>query len=156
MAKENNKTARLPLPPAILMAIFLIVALLFGWKLPIPVPFPVWMKLVGWAISLGGIGIGFSAVRTMEKAHTSPDPDKPTSEIVKQGPYRLSRNPIYLSYVMFVIGLPLAIGYYWGAILAPIVVDAYDRLIIAREETYLEHIFGQKYLEYKSSVRRWL
>ena len=156
MPKEQNQTAGIPIPPPLLMAIFLIVALLFGWKLPIPIPFPGWMKLVGWALLLLGLGLGASAIRSMRKAHTSPDTSKPSTDIVMDGPFRYSRNPIYLSFVLTVISLPLIFGYYWGAILSPITMDAYNRLIIEREETYLERRFNQKYLDYKSRVRRWL
>ena len=156
MPKENKKNAGLPIPPPLLMAIFLVVALLFGWKLPIPIPFPAWMKITGWGLSLAAIGIGLSAVRAMRKAHTSPDPRTPTSAIVSAGPFRFSRNPIYLSFVLVLISLPLIFGYYWGAILAPVAIDAYNRLIIEREETYLEQQFKQVYLDYKSRVRRWL
>ena len=156
MAKESKETAGLPVPPPLLMVIFLVVAFVFGWKLPVPIPCPVWMKMIGWLIILGGLGAAFSAVRTMTQAHTSPDPHTPTSALVKQGPYRYSRNPIYLGFLLLMIGLPLTFGFYWGAILSPVLVDAYNRLIIEREEAYLERKFGQEYIEYKSKVRRWL
>jgi protein-S-isoprenylcysteine O-methyltransferase Ste14 len=154
--EESKKTAGLPVPPPLLMVIFLIVAFLFGWKLPVPIPFPAWMEFVGWLIIFCGLAAAFSAVRAMTQAHTSPDPHTPTSALVRQGLYRYSRNPIYLGFVLLMIGLPLIFGFYWGAILSPVLVDAYNRLIIEREEAYLERKFGQEYLEYKSKVRRWL
>ena len=156
MPKENQKTAGLPFPPSLLMGIFLVVALLFGWKLPIPIPCPWWMKAIGYVLTLCSLGIYLSAGQAMKKAHTSSDPSTPTSAIVTEGPYRFSRNPIYLSFVLIVISLPLILGYYWGAILAPVAIDAYNRLMIEREEIYLEQQFKPTYPEYKSRVRRWL
>ncbi|HEY3313360.1 MAG TPA: isoprenylcysteine carboxylmethyltransferase family protein [Anaerolineales bacterium] len=156
MTIENKETAGLPLPPPLLMGIFLVVALIFGWALPVPIPSPVWMRVIGMVILFGGFGLAISAVRTMMLSQTSPDPHTPTSAIVTRGPYKFTRNPIYLGFVLIVIGLPLVLGFYWGAILSPIVIDAYNRLIITREEAYLERKFGQQYLEYISRVRRWL
>jgi protein-S-isoprenylcysteine O-methyltransferase Ste14 len=138
------------------MGIFLVVALLFGWKLPVPIPCPWWMQALGALILLAGLACAFSAVRTMFHTHTSPDPRTPVNAIVSDGPYQFTRNPIYLGFVLIVIGVPLAFGWYWGAILSPVVVDAYNRLIIEREEAYLERKFGALYLSYKTRVRRWL
>jgi protein-S-isoprenylcysteine O-methyltransferase Ste14 len=156
IVKNNKDTARLPIAPPMIMAISLGVALIFGWKLPIPIPFPAWMKFCGWAILLGGLGSGLSALRALMSAKTSPDPGTPTAALVQKGPYRFSRNPIYLGYVLVVIGLPLLFGYYWGAILAPVAIDSFNRFIISREEIYLAEKFGQEYQEYKARVRRWI
>lgn len=156
MTKDPNDTVRLPVQPPLLMAIFLAVALIFGWKLPIPIPFPGWMQIVGWMVILSGLGLAFSAVDAMRRAGTSPDPRKPTTGLATSGPYQLSRNPIYLGYVAVVIGIPLIFGAYWGIVLAPVVVDAYNRLVIDREENYLKRKFGQQYTDYLAKVRRWL
>jgi protein-S-isoprenylcysteine O-methyltransferase Ste14 len=138
------------------MFIFLIVALLFGWFLPLPIPRPWWVRLAGGLITLCGLWLARNAVRAQSQAHTSVDPYTPTTAIVTDGPYRFSRNPIYLGFVLLVTGIPLIFGFYWGAILSLVAIDAYNRLIISREEQYLEKKFGQSYLDYKSRVRRWL
>ncbi len=156
MTKDVKDTVRLPIHPPYLMIIFLGVALAFGWKLPIPIPFPFWMTLIGWIIILCGLGLVFSALRAMQQVHTSVNPGTPTTQIATSGPYQFSRNPIYLGYVAQVIGIPLILGTYWGLILSPMVLDAYNRLIIEREETYLTHKFGQIYLDYLQKVRRWI
>jgi protein-S-isoprenylcysteine O-methyltransferase Ste14 len=156
MSKEKKDTPAILLYPPVLMAVFLVVALLFGWKLPVPLPFPRWMNLTGWAVVLVGFGIGFGALRVMRGAGTSPNPRIPVMMLVTSGPFKISRNPIYLAYVLFTAGLPLVLGTYWGLLLCPVLLDAYNRLIIAQEEDYLEHKFGSLYLEYKARVRRWL
>lgn len=156
MTQESRDIANLPLPPPMLMFIFLVTALLFGWFLPLPIPRPLWIKIAGGLITLCGLWLAPNAVRAQSQARTSVDPYTPTTALVTSGPYQFSRNPIYLGMVLFVIGVPLILGYYWGAILSPVTIDAYNRLIISREETYLEKKFGQNYLDYKSKVRRWL
>ncbi len=156
MKKDTSETVRMPVPPLILMIIFLGVALVFGWKLPIPIPFPVWMKAIGGMIVLFGFGLAFSAVRAMRKVQTSPNPSTPTIQIATSGPYKISRNPIYFGYIAIGIGFPLVMGTYWGLVLSPMVIDAYYRLIIMREEIYLTQKFGKTYTDYQSKVQRWL
>ncbi len=84
------------------------------------------------------------------------DTGTPTTQITTGGPHQFSSNPIYLGYVAQVIGISLILGTYWGLILSPMVLDAYNRLIIEREETYLAHKFGQIFLENLLKIRRWI
>jgi protein-S-isoprenylcysteine O-methyltransferase Ste14 len=154
--RENNEDLKLPIQPPLLMAIFLALALLLGMALRMPLPFPWWLRIVGGLLFLAGLASSLSAVRVMLRSHTSPDPHSAPTALVMDGPYKLTRNPIYLGYVLTIVGVPLLLGYYWGVVLAPIAMEAYIRLIIEREENYLERKFGQAYLRYKASVRRWL
>jgi len=155
MKSKNDSSGYIVYPP-VLMAIFLVVALLFGWKLPVPLPFPWWMKAAGWVAILSGLGLAFSAVKSMKQANTTFDVNEPVTTLVSSGPFKISRNPIYLAYVLVVVGLPLVLGFYWGVILSPVALDAYNRLVISKEEAYLQAKFGEKYLKYKATVRRWL
>ncbi len=156
MPKSNDQTLKLPVPPPFLLAIFLIVALIFGWKLLIPVASPWWIRLTGSIILLGGVFLALSAVRELLAHQCSPNPAKPVTEMVTSGPFRMTRNPIYLGFLLVLAGFPLIFGYYWGCILAPIAGDAFSRLIIVREETYLLARFNQKYFDYQAKVRRWI
>jgi protein-S-isoprenylcysteine O-methyltransferase Ste14 len=90
------------------------------------------------------------------RAHTSPLPIRPTSVLVTNGPYRYSRNPMYLSLVLVYVGLALWLDVFWVFVLVPAVIILVQYLAIVREERYLERKFGQKYLRYKSCVRRWV
>ena len=72
------------------------------------------------------------------------------------GPYRFSRNPIYLGFTGILIGLPLALGTYWGLILSPLFVLLIGYLVIQHEESYLGRRFGEMYDTYKNQVRRWV
>ncbi len=90
------------------------------------------------------------------RARTSPLPIKPTLVLVTNGPYRFSRNPMYLSLVLLYFGLALWLDIFWALVLVPIVIILVQYLAIMREERYLERKFGQQYLYYKACVRRWL
>ena len=90
------------------------------------------------------------------RARTSPIPIRPTTALVTNGPYRFSRNPMYLSLVLLYVGLALRLNDFWVLALAPVVIVLVHYLAIVREEQYLERKFGQEYLDYKARVRRWL
>lgn len=97
-----------------------------------------------------------SAVRTFRKAGTPVPGNRPTSTIVRSGPYGFSRNPIYLAFTLLQMGLAA-----WVNSLA-VLLTLFPALalmvlvVIPREERYLEGRFPSEYLQYKRGVRRWL
>ena len=114
------------------------------------------------SLTIGVVGVlawlaldGLASLRFV-RAGTPVIPFKPTTALVVDGPYRLSRNPIYLGMAALYIGLAFLLGILWSLLFLPFVLIAVDRLIIAREEPYLERKFGQDYVEYKERVRRWI
>lgn len=140
--------------PPVLMLIHLLTAFGLGWLIPLSPP--AWAEYLGWGVVLLGLVVAFGGLRQLISAHTSPDPHAPTTSVVTTGVYRFTRNPIYLGFLCMVIGLPLIFGNPWGILVAPVQVYFFNRMIISREETYLEGKFGQEYLNYRSGVRRWL
>ncbi len=92
----------------------------------------------------------------MIRAGTSPDPGEPTKKIVVDGPFRLSRNPIYLSFTIIYAGITILTDASWPILLLPAAILVVQRGVIDREERYLEEKFGQEYMQYKARVRRWL
>ncbi|MEK7506376.1 MAG: isoprenylcysteine carboxylmethyltransferase family protein [Patescibacteria group bacterium] len=105
------------------------------------------------AISVVLIALSF---RAFIRAKTNIDVRKPTTSIVSAGPYRFSRNPIYLSMTLLVLGIAIWIDMLWilVALVPALLVMRFG--VIAREESYLTRKFGEEYLQYKSKVRRWL
>ena len=97
-----------------------------------------------------------SAMRRFQKADTALPPFRPTSAIVTDGPYRFSRNPIYIGMAALYVGLAIAFDAVWALILLPAVLLVIRFYVIAREERYLEAKFGEEYLAYKRRVRRWI
>jgi protein-S-isoprenylcysteine O-methyltransferase Ste14 len=126
--------------------------------LAMPLPFlpgtlavPLGVHLVAVAIALFSYSVAkFRAAGTPVPAR------KPTTVIVRTGPYRFSRNPIYLAFSVFQLGIAIWVNSMW--LLATLVgaVALIHYVVIPREEQYLERNFGSQYLDYKASVRRWL
>jgi protein-S-isoprenylcysteine O-methyltransferase Ste14 len=112
---------------------------------------PLGAPLVVFAIALFAY-----SVATFRAAGTSLPARKPTTTIVRAGPYRFSRNPIYLAFSLFQLGIALWVNSVW--LLATLVgaVALMHYFVIPREEEYLARKFGAQYLDYKASVRRWL
>jgi protein-S-isoprenylcysteine O-methyltransferase Ste14 len=90
------------------------------------------------------------------RAHTNLMPIKPTTVLVIAGPYRLTRNPIYLGFLCIYIAAALWFSVVWALALVPLVVLAVQRLAIVKEERYLEQKFGDTYRQYRAHVRRWI
>lgn len=109
----------------------------------------------GVAIALS-LGLFISAIRQFRKHGTNLRPDKPDTAILSEGPYRLTRNPIYLAMALLFTGISIAADAPWVlAMLLPVLLIM-NFLVIPREERYLERAFGDEYLAYKSTTRRWL
>ncbi len=92
----------------------------------------------------------------MAKAGTDPRPDKPDTAMVEAGPFRFSRNPIYLGFLLAVAGFALRWGDLWGWVAVVLAHLVLDRFVVAKEEAYLTTRFGAAYEAYRSRVRRWV
>jgi protein-S-isoprenylcysteine O-methyltransferase Ste14 len=100
--------------------------------------------------------IVISAVRVMNRAQTAVNPSQPTTAIVSEGVFAWSRNPIYLSLTLVYIAVALLFNALWALVLLLPLLVIVQIGIVRREEIYLERKFGDEYLRYKASVRRWL
>jgi protein-S-isoprenylcysteine O-methyltransferase Ste14 len=83
-------------------------------------------------------------------------PNKPATALVLDGPFRFTRNPLYLALALLTIGAGLWLNTWWVFILLLPALALIDRLVIAREEAYLRRRFGAEYDAYRARVRRWL
>jgi protein-S-isoprenylcysteine O-methyltransferase Ste14 len=142
-------------PPLLYGAAFLVV-LALRWFWPMPV--------LGWALALGvglamlvpGMGIAVAGRRALRAAATNVDPMRPTTAIVTSGPYRFSRNPLYVALTLLFLGLTVAFNTLWGlVVLIPLFITMHCGVVM-REERYLERKFGETYRQYRSRVRRYL
>ena len=96
------------------------------------------------------------SVRTMSRAGVDPDPNEPTTAIVATGPYALSRNPIYVSFNVVYVGIAFMVNTVWPIAVLPVGIALLYYGVIARDESYLERVFGDEYRQYKARVRRWV
>jgi protein-S-isoprenylcysteine O-methyltransferase Ste14 len=96
------------------------------------------------------------SVRALRVAGTPVPGNQPTTSIVRTGPFRFSRNPIYLSFFVLQLGLALWISSLWMVATLIPAAAVVSRVVVQKEERYLESRFGQQYSSYRDSVRRWL
>ena len=157
MAKEKDRPNISPLVhPPVVALMFIVIAYLLGRFAPLSFNVPAIVRYIGLALTFIGFLFGIGALIEFRKARTTLDPHGSAQQLVTSGIYRFTRNPIYLGFLLMVIGLPLNSGLYWGIGLAPFYVFMMNRLIIQHEEAYLERKFGKTYTGYISRVRRWL
>lgn len=114
------------------------------------------MRWLGLPLIGAGLGLGGWAFRTMRRAHTNVDPRQSTTTIVATGPFRYTRNPIYVSMSLVYLGVAALVNAGTALVLLPGILLVIRRGVIDREEHYLERKFGEEYLRYKQQVRRWL
>jgi protein-S-isoprenylcysteine O-methyltransferase Ste14 len=92
----------------------------------------------------------------MRDAETTMRPDKPVSNLIQDGPFRYTRNPLYLSDAMIYSGIAVLRNSLWSILLLPVAMFVIEREVMGREERYLERTFGEEYLDYRRRVRRWI
>lgn len=111
---------------------------------------------IGGSVVLVAVALFLYAVRTFRTAGTPVPGNRPTITIVRTGPYRWSRNPIYLSFSLLQLGVAFWVNSLWLLVTLIPAVALMSFVVIPREEHYLESRFPSDYLPYKASVRRWL
>ena len=153
---EPKDHAAVKIHPPVLVSLHVLAAFFLNKLFPLPFIFPKILEWVGYGLVIIGLGLAIIAASRFMQAHTTLDPHGSVSNIVTGGPYRFSRNPIYLGFVCLLIGFPFIFRNYWGLILSPLLVVLMNRLVIEQEEAYLGKKFGDVYTGYKSRVRRWL
>ena len=152
----HKDNADVKIHPPVLVSMLVLAAFFLNKLFPLPLAFPQALVWLGYALVLIGLGLTISAASGFMRARTTLDPHGSVSNIVTSGPYRFSRNPIYLGFVCLLIGFPFIFRTYWGLILSPLLMVLMNLLVIRHEEAYLEKKFGDAYAGYKSRVRRWL
>lgn len=144
-------------PPPLIYALGLILAYLINRAVPlwIAAPEPHWLWWLGIVVAATGISLSLSGFITFRRHRTAVNPTRPASTIVTTGPYRFTRNPMYLGLAVFSVGVALLLDTWWALIAVPFVVLVVDRAVIAREERYLATAFGDEYGAYRATTRRW-
>jgi protein-S-isoprenylcysteine O-methyltransferase Ste14 len=159
MDAQRDAAAVRVFPPAVpLAAILLGVALQRLWPLsPGFEPAAHVRYAVGSALALAAVlGLGFWSVLLLRRSGQSENPWKPTFEIIERGPFRISRNPMYLQMLLVCVGFAIALWNPWILALMPLAAWLLLRLAILPEEAYLARKFGDAYRDYTRCVRRWL
>jgi protein-S-isoprenylcysteine O-methyltransferase Ste14 len=132
-----------------------VAGILLTWLWPLPYSLPA-AAPIGGAMALAAIVLFAASVRALRAAGTPVPGNQPTTSMVRSGPYRFSRNPIYVAFFLLQLGIALWTGSLW--MLATLIPAAalVALVVVRREERYLEDRFGPQYSSYRASVRRWL
>ena len=154
---DTADTAQVIIRPPLAWGLAVAAGLAFNWLLPAPfLPADLPAGWLGATVFIFALALFAWAIVTVTRAGSNVPTNLPTTTIVESGPYRFTRNPIYLGMVLGLIGLGIAFDTLWLLMmLVPFaIVIRYG--VVAREEAYLERKFGDVYRGYRSRVRRWL
>ena len=154
---DTADTAHVIIRPPLAWGLAVIAGLALDWLLPWPfLPADLPKGFLGASLFVLALALLAWAIVTMTGAGSNVPTNRPTTTIVESGPYRFTRNPIYLGMFLGLIGLGIAFDSLWLliALLPFALVIRYG--VVAREEAYLERKFGDVYRGYRSRVRRWL
>jgi len=155
LANQKDRVNVTIKPPILFLAFLILgVALRFIIKFPIFSQSAIGYVTGGLLIILGVLLAGW-AVKTFKKLGETPHHGKPIHKIVDSGPFKFTRNPMYLSLTFIYIGLSMIINTYWLLLLLPIMLIVLYYGVILREENYLKRKFKEEYLSYRSKVGRW-
>ena len=147
------------IPPPVFYAVLFLLAMLLDGLVPLSlVPlFPEDLAgITGSGLIAGGTVLSFWSAGALQRRGTSVIPVRPTTSLVMDGPYRFSRNPMYLGLVGIFVGVALVKQLLWGLLLVPLLLLVITVVVTHKEEAYLEQKFGAEYRRYSAAVRRWL
>lgn len=158
MTGNQNDVAEIIVPPALLLFGCLAVGAVLHWSYPVvavpslgysrtvlcSVLFAVFVFTVAWGL------------KTLERHGTPVDTSRPTQRVVEAGPYRMSRNPLYLALVFLFASFTVLMNSVWMVALLPVLWCLLHFGVVLPEEEYLQRRFGEPYLQYCQRVPRWL
>jgi len=142
-------------PPAFLL-ISIILAVILNFSLPVAILLTSPWRLLGILLLVLGLAINLQADHAFHVAHTSVDPQGAASALVTYGPYRLSRNPMYLGFVLLLVGVSVVLGSLSPFLCVLAFGALMNRVIVPAEEQKLAAAFGPDWTSYERNVRRWL
>jgi protein-S-isoprenylcysteine O-methyltransferase Ste14 len=154
-ASTDSPGVRFP-PP-----LFYALAVLGGWMLHRQWPLLIAnaagvLTVIAWLLGACWVGLVASSVGLFRRKQTSMITFRPSSTLVSTGPYKFTRNPMYLSLALLTLAFALFLNTWWIVVLLFPALLAVQRFVIVHEEKYLRRRFGADYEAYARHVRRWL
>ena len=153
---HENETAGVVAPPPLIFGAAILLGALLQRLAPLPFLPDGLARSLGVGVSALGVFLFVWAVVTMTRARTPVPTRRATKRIVTHGPYRFTRNPIYLAFSLIQIGLACAYDAVWVLITLALALVVMNAGVISREERYLTRRFGKTYTDYRARVRRWI
>ena len=143
-------------PPPFLYALAVIGGYLLNRRWPLPVGDDVVIKVLAWVLTFASLALAVSSIGNFRRSRTSIVPVRPATALVIAGPYRFTRNPMYVGMAALTVALALFLDTWWVMVLLVPVLLVVRLFVIAPEERYLRRRFGADYVAYMRRVRRWL
>jgi protein-S-isoprenylcysteine O-methyltransferase Ste14 len=156
---DTADTAQVVIRPQLAWLIAAMSGIALDWRVPLPFMPSVasaWPGAPGAALLVVAIALSAWAFNTITAVGSNVSTNHPTTTIVEGGPYYFSRNPIYVSMFLSLIGLAIMFDNVWLLVMLVPFALVIHYGVVAREEAYLERKFGEVYRGYRSRVRRWL
>jgi protein-S-isoprenylcysteine O-methyltransferase Ste14 len=153
--RERRGTAGVIAPPPVIFLAFLGLGFVLEGLLP-GAELPTWAQWVGAVVIVAGVALVISFEVAFKRVGTNANPYRPSTALATDGPYRFSRNPAYVGMAIVYVGIALAAQAPWTLVMLVPALVVIQVGVIAREERYLERLFGEEYLSYKRTTRRWL
>ena len=157
---EGQDHAAVKFPPPVVGILAIVIGYVLGRFVPImddflvPAPERYWVG--GLICVLSGYVFGYWPFKLFNKTEQDAKPWTTTPEIIVEGPYKFTRNPMYVMMVLWCIGFSIILDEAWVFVLAPVCGFVIYLTAIRHEEVYLEEKFGDSYRNYKMNVRRWI
>jgi protein-S-isoprenylcysteine O-methyltransferase Ste14 len=155
-AKNLRDHSGVFVPPPLIYFVFFIIGMLLQLVCSVRILSPSADRAIGVICIMSGLTLIAWSVQTFWRSKTSVIPVRPSSAIVTGGPFRFTRNPMYIALTLLYLGTAFWLNTLWPIVLLPVLLFLVQSYVIAREERYLERKFGKEYLQYKSRVRKWL
>lgn len=156
METKAHSSPGVKIPPPIFYLIALLIGIGLNYVWPVaPVP-KAWGYVIGAIIIVVCVVIMPLVLIRFKRSKTTFDVRKSATVLITEGPYRFSRNPAYVSLTLLCIGIGFAVNNGWIWVMCVPAILVTDLWIIRKEEQHLEVQFGEKFLKYKSTVRRWI
>lgn len=156
LERDTRRPRTLILPPAPYAA-----AMLGGWwldryQITLPLDLGALTPVFGWFVTGLGLGLMLWTMWTFARHRTTVNPYGGASTLCTSGPFRFSRNPIYLGDWIMLLGVSMLLNTFWPLVFAPLIWIMLRFGVIRHEEAHLEAKFGDAYRRYKTRVRRWI
>jgi protein-S-isoprenylcysteine O-methyltransferase Ste14 len=155
MPSDPKQRSPIDIPPLYFALAILTMYLLHRWLPMVDLIDPPLSRL-GWVLIVAGVGLALWAERLFSHAGTGVRPFTPSTAVVASGPYRFTRNPMYLGMMLVLLGGLVLAGSIGGALVIPVFFWWIHTRFVLPEEDHLAAALGDDYLAYKQSVRRWL
>lgn len=156
MSKETSAGPGIRIPPPVIYLAALVIGSVLDYQWPLSPLLGSSRYVVGPVIAITGGLIMPPVLVRFRRSGTTIDVRKPATALITEGPYRFSRNPIYVSLTLLYLGIGTLLNNAWILILVAPVFLVMNMWVVSREERHLEATFGEEFLRYKAEVRRWL